>query len=142
ISAVGQLNRPKLPDIAGIDSFEGIAMHSAQWVDGTELTGKRVAVIGAGASAFQIVPAIAAEVDHLDVFQRSAPWMFPNPNYHEPVGPGVRLAIQHLPYSGRWYRFLLFWPACDGGMVAMTKDPDYPDPAHGISAINDAAKEV
>jgi 4-hydroxyacetophenone monooxygenase len=142
ISAVGQLNRPKLPDIEGRDSFEGVAVHSARWVDGTELAGKRVAVIGTGASAFQIVPTVAGEVEHLTVFQRSAPWMFPNPNYHEQVGPGVRWAIRHLPYYGRWYRFLLFWPACDGGMVAMTKDPDYPDPEHGISAINDAAKEV
>jgi cation diffusion facilitator CzcD-associated flavoprotein CzcO len=61
-------------------------MHSAQWVDGTDLAGKRVAVVGTGASAFQIVPTIAGEVAHLDVFQRSAPWMFPNPNYHEQVG--------------------------------------------------------
>ena len=142
IGAVGQLNRPKLPDIPGRDSFEGVAMHSAQWVDGTDLAGKRVAVVGTGASAFQIVPTIAPEVEHLTVFQRSAPWMFPNPNYRQRVGPGVRWAIQHLPYYGRWYRFLLFWPACDGGMIAMTKDPDYPDPEHGISDINDAARDM
>jgi len=142
ISAVGQLNRPKLPDIPGRGSFEGVAMHSAQWVDGTDLAGKRVAVVGTGASAFQIVPTIAPEVEHLTVFQRSAPWMFPNPNYRQRVGPGVRWAIQHLPYYGRWYRFLLFWPACDGGMIAMTKDPDYPDPEHGISDINDAARDM
>ncbi|HWJ63129.1 MAG TPA: NAD(P)/FAD-dependent oxidoreductase [Acidimicrobiales bacterium] len=142
ISAVGQLNRPALPDLVGRDSFEGLAMHSAQWVDGADLRGKRVAVVGTGASAFQIVPTIAGDVEHLTVFQRSAPWMFPNPNYHEQVGPGVQWAIQHLPYYGRWYRFLLFWPACDGGMIAMTKDPDYADPEHGISDINDAAKEM
>jgi 4-hydroxyacetophenone monooxygenase len=59
ISAVGQLNRPKLPDIEGRDSFAGVAMHSARWQDGTDLAGKRVAVIGTGASAFQIVPTIA-----------------------------------------------------------------------------------
>ena len=142
ISAVGQLNRPKLPDIEGMDSFQGIAMHSAQWVDGTDLRGKRVAVIGTGASAFQLVPTIAPEVGQLTVFQRSAQWMFPNPNYHAQVGPGVAWAIRHLPYYGRWYRFLLFWPACDAGLVAMTVDPDYPDPAHGISAINDAARDM
>jgi 4-hydroxyacetophenone monooxygenase len=117
-------------------------MHSAQWVDGTDLSGKRVAVIGTGASAFQIVPTVAPDVESLVVFQRSAPWMFPNPNYHEVVGPGVPWAIRHLPYYGRWYRFLLFWPACDGGLVAMRKDPDYPDPDRGISEINDMAKEV
>ena len=93
ISAVGQLNRPKLPAIAGRDDFEGLAMHSARWVDGTELAGRRVAVIGTGASAFQIVPTVAPDTAHLTVFQRSAPWMFPNPNYHAPVGPGVAWAV-------------------------------------------------
>ena len=142
ISAVGQLNRPKLPDIPGRDGFAGEAMHSARWVDGTDLRGKRVAVIGTGASAFQIVPTVAEETAHLTVFQRSAPWMFPNPNYHVPVGPGVRWALRHLPYYGRWYRFLLFWPACDGGLPAMTVDPEWPHQDRSISEINDAAREV
>ncbi len=141
ISAVGQLNRPKLPDIDGRDDFAGEAMHSAQWVDGTELAGKRVAVVGTGASAFQIVPTIAEHVERLEVFQRTAPWMFPNPNYHEQVGPGVRWALRHLPYYGRWYRFLLFWPACDGGLPAMTVDPDYPHQDRAVSELNDAARE-
>ena len=142
ISAVGQLNRPKLPDIVGRERFEGVDMHSAQWVDGTDLRGKRVAVIGTGASAFQIVPTIADDVEHLTVFQRSAPWMFPNPHYHDRVGPGVRWALRHLPYYGRWYRFLLFWPACDGGMVAMRIDPDYPHQDRAVSEVNDAAREL
>ncbi len=142
ISAVGQLNRPKRPDVEGLDDFAGLAMHSAQWVDGTDLRGRRVAVIGTGASAFQIVPTIAADVEHLTVFQRSAPWMFPNPHYHEAVGPGVAWAVRHLPFYGRWYRFLLFWPACDGGLAAMRVDPDYPHPERAISEINDAARQV
>ncbi len=142
ISAVGQLNRPALPDIAGRERFAGVAMHSAQWVPGTELVGRRVAVIGTGASAFQIVPTIADEVAALTVFQRSAPWMFPNPHYHDQVGPGVRWALHHLPFYARWYRFLLFWPACDGGLPAMRIDPDYPHPDRAISEINDAAREV
>jgi 4-hydroxyacetophenone monooxygenase len=142
ISAVGQLNRPKVPDLPGRERFAGVAMHSAEWVDGTDLRGKRVAVIGTGASAFQIVPTIAPDVEHLTVFQRSAPWMFPNPNYHATVGPGVRWALQHLPYYGRWYRFLLFWPACDGGLPAMRVDPEWPDQDRAVSALNDAAREV
>jgi 4-hydroxyacetophenone monooxygenase len=142
ISAVGQLNRPKLPDIDGIESFEGEWMHSAQWVPGTEVAGRRVAVIGTGASAFQIVPTIAGDADHVTVFQRSAQWMFSNPNYHEVVGDGVRWAIEHLPYYGRWYRFLLFWPACDGGLIAMRVDPDYPHQERAISEVNDAAREM
>ena len=142
ISAVGQLNRPRLPDVEGRDTFGGVAMHSARWVEGTELAGKRVAVVGTGASAFQIVPTIAPEVASLEVFQRSAPWMFPNPHYHDRVGAGVGWAVRHLPYYGRWYRFLLFWPACDGGIEAMVIDPRYPHQDRAISEINDAAREV
>ena len=67
-------------------------------------------MIGAGASGFQIAPTIAPDVEHLTVFQRTAQWMFPNPNYHDQVGPGVQWALRHLPFYGRWYRFLLFWP--------------------------------
>jgi 4-hydroxyacetophenone monooxygenase len=141
ISAVGQLNRPKLPDLKGIDDFEGLAMHSAQWVDGTDLAGKRVAVVGTGASAFQIVPTVAEQVEHLSVFQRSAPWMFPNPHYHDAVGDGVRWALRHLPFYGRWYRFLLFWPSCDGGLPAMRVDPDWPHQDRAVSEVNDMARE-
>ncbi len=68
--------------------------------------------------------------------------MFENPNYHEAVGPGVKWALEHLPYYGRWYRFLLFWPACDGGMPVMRVDPDYPHQDRAISELNDAAREL
>lgn len=142
ISAVGQLNRPKLPDLPGHVRFRGVSMHSAEWVEGTDLDAKRVAVVGTGASAFQIVPAVVDRVARLTVFQRSASWMFPNPHYHERVGAGVRWALEHLPYYGRWYRLLLFWPACDGGLPAMRVDPDWPVQARSISALNDAAREL
>ena len=66
--------------------------------------------------------------------------MFPNPNYHEPVGPGVRWALRHLPFYGRWYRFLLFWPGCDKGLDAARVDPDYPDQQRAVSEINDIAR--
>ena len=141
ISAVGQLNRPKLPDIDGIDDFEGVAMHSARWDPSVDLDGRRVAVVGTGASAFQIVPTIAGQVEHLEVFQRSAPWMFPNPHYHDAVAPGVRWAMRHLPFYARWYRFLLFWPACDGGLPAMRLDPEWPHQDRAVSELNDGARE-
>jgi len=146
ISAVGQLNRPQLPDLAGRDDFGAgddgrVAVHSAQWHDGIDLRGKRVAVIGTGASAFQIVPTIAPDVEHLSVYQRTAPWMFPNPNYHEAVRPGVRWALRNLPFYGRWYRFLIFWPSCDGGLPAMRIDPDYPHQDRAVSEVNDAARD-
>ena len=66
--------------------------------------------------------------------------MFPNPNYHEAVGPGVQWALRHLPFYGRWYRFLLFWPFCDKGLDAARVDPDYPDQQRAVSEINDIAR--
>ncbi len=142
ISAVGQLNRPNLPDIPGRDTFAGASFHSARWDHSVDYRGKRVAVIGAGASGFQIVPTIAPDVAELTVFQRTAQWMFPNPNYHEPVGPGVQWALRHLPFYGRWYRFLLFWPGCDGGLAAARVDPEWPHQDRAVSATNDITREL
>lgn len=142
ISAVGQLNRPNTPEIDGIESFAGPAFHSARWDHSVDLSGKRVALIGAGASGFQIAPAIAGDVEHLTVFQRTAQWMFPNPNYHETVGPGVRWALRHLPFYGRWYRFLLLWPGCDKGLEAARIDPDYPDTPRAVSEHNELTRQL
>ncbi len=142
ISAVGQLNRPCLPEFDGQDSFAGPWFHSARWDHSVDLAGKRVAMIGAGASGFQIAPTIAPDVEHLTVFQRTAQWMFPNPDYHSAVGPGVRWALRHLPFYGRWYRFLLFWPACDTGIEAARVDPEYPGQQTAVSEINDLARQM
>jgi 4-hydroxyacetophenone monooxygenase len=140
ISAVGQLNRPHVPVIDGQQDFAGPAFHSSEWDHSVELRGKRVAMIGAGASGFQIAPAIAGDVEHLTVFQRTAQWMFPNPNYHEAVGPGVQWALRHLPFYGRWYRFLLFWPGCDKGLAAAYVDPEYPEQQKAVSEINEITR--
>ncbi len=142
ISAVGQLNRPHVPTIPGQDRFEGPSFHSAEWDHAVDLRGKRVALIGAGASGFQIAPAIADDVAHLTVFQRTAQWMFPNPNYHAEVGPGVQWALRHLPFYGRWYRFLLFWPGCDKGLAAARVDADYPDQQRAVSEINELTRQM
>lgn len=137
ISAVGQLNRPSLPDIPGIEDFSGQWCHSANWDDTIDLRGKRVAVVGSGASAFQIVPTIAPEVAQLTVFQRSAPWMFENPIYHEKVPEGKKWCLENLPFYTRWFRFLLFWPACDGAYESVFVDPDWPHQERSASEMND-----
>ncbi|KAA1416972.1 NAD(P)/FAD-dependent oxidoreductase [Nocardioides humilatus] len=80
ISAVGQLSRPAWPDLPGRDTFSGPTFHSAQWDHDVDLTGKRVAVIGTGASAIQFVPEIQKEVGQLSLFQRSAPYLLPRPD--------------------------------------------------------------
>lgn len=84
ISAVGQLSRPRLPDIKGVETFEGTSFHSAEWDHSFDAKGKRVAVVGAGASAIQFVPHLAEDAADLVVFQRSASYILPKPDspYH------------------------------------------------------------
>ncbi len=77
INAGGVLTTPKLPDIAGVDSFHGVTIHTARWDHSQDLSGKRVAIIGTGASAVQVIPEIATKVEHLTVYQRTPIWCFP-----------------------------------------------------------------
>ena len=137
ISAVGQLNRPKLPAIRGLESFAGPAFHSARWQHQHSLKGKRVAVIGTGASALQLVPEVAKQAQQLFVFQRSPAWMIPNPSYHRRVSAGMKWLLEHLPYYGRWYRFLLFWPGSDGLLPSLIVDPSWPHPDRSVNAANE-----
>ena len=137
ISAVGQLNRPKLPDVPGVEEFQGQWCHSADWDTDMDYRGKRVIVVGAGASAFQIVPTIAADVAQLTVFQRVAPWMFENPIYHEQVPEGKKWCLEHLPFYTRWFRFLLFWCACDGAYDSVVVDPEWPHQERSVNEMND-----
>ncbi|MBF6235515.1 NAD(P)/FAD-dependent oxidoreductase [Nocardia otitidiscaviarum] len=94
IGATGVLTRPKLPDIPGVERYSGIVMHTARWDHGQDLRGKRVGIIGTGASAVQIVPEIAPEVAHLTVFQRTPIWCLPRPDREL---PGAVRLLMRLP---------------------------------------------
>jgi 4-hydroxyacetophenone monooxygenase len=142
ISGVGMLNRPRVPDLPGLESFEGPRFHSTYWDHDVDLTGKRVAVIGTGASAMQIVPGIADSVDRLLVFQRSRHWALPNPNYHRAVGEGKKWLLRHMPYYLSWYRFLLMWNSSDRMYSAFCVDPDWETPEVSISLANDVARKT
>ncbi|KAH7378185.1 cyclohexanone monooxygenase [Cadophora sp. MPI-SDFR-AT-0126] len=96
VSAVGQLNLPKFPDIAGLHEFEGRLMHSARWDWSYSLRGKKVAIIGNGATAVQIIPAIAGKVDHLTVFQRTPNWALSRGD--SPIPAWKRLLFQYIPF--------------------------------------------
>ena len=77
ICAPGMLSEPRTPELPGLDSFEGTAIHTARWGDGPDLRGKRVAVVGTGATAIQLVPHLQAQVERLHIFQRTPPWVLP-----------------------------------------------------------------
>jgi 4-hydroxyacetophenone monooxygenase len=142
ISCVGQLNQPKIPDIEGIDKFEGNLFHSSQWPKADVITGKKVAVVGTGASAFQIVPSIAKSCKELTIFQRSPPWMFPNPKYHDEVDEEKKWLLENLPFYSRWYRFLLFYPGSDQLLASLFVDPSWKDRNDSINQQNDEMREL
>ncbi len=140
ISGVGQLNRPRLPEIEGRETFAGPWFHSARWDHEVPLEGKRVGVIGTGASALQLVPEVAKRAERLHVFQRSGAWMSPNPSYHRKVPAGKRWLLRHVPYYARWYRFLLFWPASDGLLPSLIVDPAWPHQHRSVNEQNDQVR--
>src|SRR4051794_27403715 len=107
VSAAGSLSDPKLPDIDGIDSFQGTVFHSARWDHEQDLTGRRVAVIGTGASAVQIVPEIAGPAEHVDVYQRTAPWVIPRAD--RAYTRVEKAAFRHLPVVEKAYRTGIYW---------------------------------
>ncbi len=137
VSAVGVLNRPKLPEIAGLSSFAGPAFHTAQWDRNFDWRGKRVGMIGTGASGHQVGPTIAPDVERLTIFQRSPHWVVPNPNYHEGVSAGKKWALAHIPFYLRWYRFQLFWGFADGLHTALQVDPQWPHPERSLNPVNE-----
>ena len=142
ICAVGQFSHPVVPDVKGAKVFDGPSFHTAHWDDSVDLAGKNVAVIGAGASGFQLVPAIADTTAHVDVYQRTPQWMAPNVNYHARVGDGARWAIRHLPYYGRWLRFVTWWPIADALNEQITIDPDWDNGGLSVSSENQAIREM
>jgi 4-hydroxyacetophenone monooxygenase len=143
VSAVGQLNRPNLPStIPGFGTFEGPAFHSARWDHDVELAGKRVAVIGSGASAMQFVPEIAPEVAELLVFQRTPAWMGPSPDYHDEVSEELRWLYRHVPSYAEWNRFCIFWRLGDGAIAGVEVDPAWDGGGESVSAINDFLRQM
>ena len=125
ISAVGQLNRPKMPNIAGLGSFEGLAFHSAQWDHSIDFAGKSVGVIGTGSSASQFIPHLADDAAEVRIFQRTPNWYAPAPNYHERVAEGFLWLLKHVPTYAQWYRFWLFWAISDGFLPMVEVDDNW-----------------
>jgi cation diffusion facilitator CzcD-associated flavoprotein CzcO len=107
VSAMGPLNKPRLPNIPGRESFAGRAFHSSQWDYSVDLNGKNVVVIGTGASAIQFVPQIAPQVGKLTLFQRTAPWIIPRND--KPVGKVRTIARRRIPMYAWLIRKAIYW---------------------------------
>ena len=137
VVGAGSLSEPRLPDIAGIEHFGGDLFHSARWNHDVDLAGKRVAVIGTGASAIQIVPELQRTLEatggHLDVYQRTAPWIIPRDDRR--YGALERRALRRLPLLRRLYRTGIYW-AHEAYVPAFTIEPRMAAPARQAALAN------
>ena len=140
-NAFGTADRWSLPKIPGIESFKGVITHSAGYDESIDLKGKKVAVIGTGASSAQIVATIVNEVDEMVVFMRTRHWMINNPEVTKEVPEAVKWALRHIPHYKEWFRFRVFWFAADGLYPNVVKDPNYPEDGIAVSALNEGMRQ-
>ena len=120
VSGAGALHIPSYPEIPGIDASGGDSFHSSRWDPAVSLAGKRVAVIGTGASAIQLVPAVATQAARLTVFQRTPPWIQPRPDVA--ISPGTRAALRAAPGAARALRYAVYW-AMETRALGFAVDP-------------------
>jgi cation diffusion facilitator CzcD-associated flavoprotein CzcO len=133
ISAAGGLVEPKLPDIDGIETFQGDTFHTARWNHDVDLAGKRVAVIGTGASAIQVVPEIQKIAGHVDVYQRTAPWIVPRSDRNY---TGVeKFLFHHVPLVQKAYRTAIY-AALEIRVPGFTLQPKILAPAQLLAKRN------
>jgi cation diffusion facilitator CzcD-associated flavoprotein CzcO len=120
ILATGGLSEPRLPEIAGLSTFAGTIMHTARWDESVELAGKRVGVIGTGASSIQVVPQLARIVDRLEVFQRTPSWVLPHVG--RPVLARTKRLFSLIPFAQRLVRAKVYWRN-ELTVLGFVKDP-------------------
>ena len=141
ISAAGIFNPPKFPDIPGRETFQGVSCHTARWRDEIVLEGKRVAMIGTGASSMQFCPEVQNVVGSLTIFQRENMWVAPFEQFQKAIPQPIRYLLTHLPLYRNWYRTRLGWTFNDQLHGSLQKDPSWPHPERSLNARNDAHRE-
>lgn len=142
VTAAGYLNRPRWPDLKGRETFAGSSIHSARWDSSLDLTGKKVAIIGAGCTAVQIVDACVDQVNHLTVFQRQPHWVAPRKRPTDDVPAHKRYLGRHLPYYANWNRLKSYWGTADNNYPVILQDPDWAKDHLSISAANDVLLQM
>ncbi|HKV21305.1 MAG TPA: NAD(P)-binding domain-containing protein [Mycobacterium sp.] len=142
VTAAGYLNRPRWPDLPGRDTFEGISVHSALWDPNLDLRGKRVAIIGAGCTAVQIVDASVDDVAHMTVFQRQPHWVAPRKRPSDDVPEYRRYLGRHVPYYANWHRLKSYWATADNNYPVILQDPEWAKDHLSISPANDVLLQM
>ena len=141
LSAVGMFGVPRLPSIEGIEQFQGQLLHTGQWDETADLVGKRVAIIGNGASAMQLAPAIVDDVASLTVFQRSKQWATPFPKFKKRIPDAMRFLMSEVPQYEWWYRLRLAWIFDSEVYESLKVDPEWHDPQRSLNALNDGYRQ-
>ncbi|WP_408591328.1 NAD(P)-binding protein [Novosphingobium sp.] len=141
INGHGPVNRFKFPDIPGLDGFSGPVVHTAAWPSDLDVSGKRVAVIGTGASSAQLVGAIAPKVAALTVYQRTKHWVLHNPEIAHEVNQGMKWALANIPTFKEWFRFRVYWGAADGLFANVLKDPAWEGNDLAVSELNEGTRQ-
>lgn len=142
MTGVGQLDHPFIPEWPGQESFTGEQMHSAVWNHDIDLRGKRVAVIGSGASAYQIVPAIIDDVEQLYLFQRSAPWMLPAPTYHDRMPDAAQWLHDYVPVYGHLFRLFVTAGGIDGRTHIAKAEENWHGAPLSVSQANEEFRQA
>ena len=142
IPAAGYLNRPRRPDFPGQDTFAGVSIHSAEWDRALDLRGKKVAIIGAGCTAVQIVDACVGDVEHLTVFQRQPHWVAPRKRLTDDVPEHRRWLNTHIPFYANWNRLKSFWGTADNNYPVIVRDPEWAAEHLSISPTNDVLLQM
>jgi cation diffusion facilitator CzcD-associated flavoprotein CzcO len=141
VTSVGFLARPNMPSIEGMETFEGKAFHTARWPGDLDLKGKRVAVIGTGATGYQLIPELAKLAGHTFVFQRTPNWCFDTKGYLDPFPPQVNWLDRNFPYIRNFIRFRVGWlTGPESVLKTMRIDPEFKD-EHARSARNKKVRE-
>jgi len=137
ITAVGTFAKPAIPEIPGRENFSGQIFHTTQWPDEDVVSDKRVAVVGSGSTAVQVVSTIAGEARHLYAVQRSPHWIAPAPNYLDPVDADIRWLVDNIPFYGEWAGFRVGWQHADVIYPSMIIDDAWDHPDRSINERND-----
>jgi 4-hydroxyacetophenone monooxygenase len=141
ISGVGAFNKPRMPAVPGFDRFKGPSVHTARYPDkGLDLAGKKVVLVGNGASAMQVAPAIADDVGKLTIIQRSPQWAAPFTKFRQPIPGPLQDLLDSVALYRLWYRLRLSWAFNDKLYDALQHDPDWSGTG-AINAINDSHRK-
>jgi len=141
VSAIGGLSTPRIADIPGIEQFNGPLFHPFHWLDDVDVSGKRVALIGTGASAMQIATTIAPSVEHLTIYQRSPQWARDIKGYRDLIDDGELWLLDNFPFYAQWFRFSMFWRYGDGLLPTLRKDHEWEHSDRSMNRINDRHRQ-